>query len=64
MGVESSDMRTKINILMVVVQAIFFVRDTNLVRVSLITNDLQREHAAGYEEMMAEGRGSSGISPG
>ena len=46
-GAEGNNMRTKINILVVVVQAIVIVRDTNLIRVSIVTNDLRREHVAG-----------------
>ena len=40
MGAEGNDMRTKINILVVVVRAIVIVRDTNLIRVGIVTNDL------------------------
>ena len=40
MGAEGNNMRTKINILVVVVQAIVIVRDTNLIRVGIVTNDL------------------------
>jgi len=46
-GAEGNNMRTKINILVVVVRAIVIVRDTNLIRVSIVTNDLRREHVAG-----------------
>ena len=47
MGAEGNNMRTKINILVVVVQAIVIVRDTNLIRVGIVTDDLRREHVAG-----------------
>ena len=46
-GAEGNNMRTKIKILVVVVRAIVIVRDTNLIRVSIVTNDLRREHVAG-----------------
>ena len=45
-GSEGNSMGTKINILVVVAKANFYIRDTNLIRVGSITNDLQREHVA------------------
>ena len=45
-GVEGNNMGTKINILVIVTQAIFFVKDTNLIRVSIVANDLRIEHVA------------------
>ena len=45
-GAEGNNMRTKINILVVVVQAIVIVRDTNLIQVGIVTDDLIREHVA------------------
>ena len=45
-GAEGNDMRTKTNILVIVVRAIFFVRGTNHIKVSVLANNLRREHVA------------------
>jgi len=40
-------MSTKINISVIVTGANFIYKDTNLIRVSVVANDLRREHVAG-----------------